>query len=247
MIIMIELREFENYAIIKILREEKANAINMDLLEELINAVQSLEKNNKIISVIVTGSGKFFSAGGDLSEMLKLDEIKGKEFSRMGQELMDSIEKSEKIYIAALNGSAYGGGMELALACDIRIASKETKIGQTEINVGLVTGWGGAERLIRYLGKSLASYLLLTGKVLDSESALMFGIIHKISEDPLNDAINIAQEIGKKNPEALKAYKHMLYENSYLLEQKYFGSIVSSKNGKEAINAFFEKRTPRFT
>ncbi|MEM4115516.1 MAG: enoyl-CoA hydratase-related protein, partial [Saccharolobus sp.] len=136
--------------------------------------------------------------------------------------------------------------MELALACDIRIASKETKIGQTEINVGLVTGWGGAERLIRYLGKSLASYLLLTGKVLDSESALMFGIIHKISEDPLNDAINIAQEIGKKNPEALKAYKHMLYENSYLLEQKYFGSIVSSKNGKEAINAFFEKRVPKF-
>ncbi len=244
---MIELREYENYAVIKIMREEKANAMNLDLLDELINAVDSLEKIDKIISVIITGSGRFFSAGGDLSEMLKLDENRGIEFSQRGQDLMNRIERSEKIYIAALNGPAYGGGMELSLACDIRVASKDVKLGQTEINVGLVTGWGGAERLLGYLGKSLASYLLLTGTVIDAESALKLGIIHRLSDDPVSEAIKIAQEISKKNPDALKAYKHMLLENSYLLESKYFGRIVSSRNGKEAINAFFEKREPRFS
>jgi enoyl-CoA hydratase/carnithine racemase len=243
---MIELKEFDNYATIRIMREEKANAMNLDLIDEISAAVDSIEKKKNIISVIITGSGKFFSAGGDLSEMLKLDESSGRIFSLKGQKLMDNIEGSEKIYIAALNGPAYGGGMELALACDIRIASRDVKMGQTEINVGLVTGWGGAERLIKYVGKSIASYLLLTGAVLDAESAYKFGIIHKISDNPFDDAVKISQDLSKKNPDALRAYKHMLNIISFDLESIYFGKIVSSQNGKEAINAFFEKRVPNF-
>ncbi|MDP8011526.1 MAG: enoyl-CoA hydratase/isomerase family protein [Thermoplasmata archaeon] len=243
---MIEIEEKGNYATIKILREEKANSLNMESIEELFSAIKPLEKKSNILSVIITGSGKFFSAGGDLSQMLKLDENEGIRFSMLGQELMDYIENSTKIFIAAMNGPAYGGGMELALACDIRIASKNVKMGQTEINVGLVTGWGGAERLIRYVGKSLASYLLLKGEVIDAETAMRYGLIHQISEDPLSDAIKFAENLSKKNPDAVRAYKLMLKENSYLLERSLFGKIVSSRNGKEAINAFFEKREPKF-
>ena len=244
---MIELKEYESYAIIKLMREEKANAMNLDLIEEIDAAVSSLEKKGNIISVIITGSGRFFSAGGDLGEMLKLDETQGRIFSIKGQELMESIERSEKIYIVALNGPAYGGGMELALACDIRIASRDVKMGQTEINVGLVTGWGGAERLIRYAGRSVASYLLLTGSIIDAETAQRLGIVHRISDNPLEESIKLAEELSRKNPEAIRAYKHMLSINSFDLEAIYFGRIVSSKNGKEAINAFFEKRSPRFS
>lgn len=243
---MIELKEYENYAVLRIMREEKANAMNIDMIEELDSAVTSLETRKNIISVIITGSGRFFSAGGDLGEMLKLEEGMGRLFSMKGQELMDKIERSSKIYIAALNGPAYGGGMELALACDIRIASREVKMGQTEINVGLVTGWGGAERLIRYVGKSIASYMLLTGAVVDAEYAMKIGLVHRIADNPLEESIKLSMELSKKNPDALRAYKHMLYANSFDLESIYFGSIVSSTNGKEAINAFFEKREPRF-
>lgn len=244
---MIEVEEKSTYAIIRILREEKANSMNMETIEELFSAIRPLEQKKNILSVIITGSGKFFSAGGDLSQMLKLDEYEGARFSALGQELMDYIENSSKIFIAAMNGPAYGGGMELALACDIRIASKSVKMGQTEINVGLVTGWGGAERLIRYVGRSVASYMLLKGQVIDAEMAMRYGLVHQISDDALSDAVKFAEEISKKNPDAVRAYKLMLKENSYILERSLFGKIVSSKNGKEAINAFFEKREPKFS
>ncbi|MGC8663733.1 MAG: enoyl-CoA hydratase/isomerase family protein [Thermoplasmata archaeon] len=243
---MIEVEEKENYSIVRILREEKANSLNMEIIEEIFSALRPLEQKKSILSVIITGGGKFFSAGGDLSQMLKLDEHDGIRFSFMGQELMDYIENSSKIYIAAMNGPAYGGGMELALACDIRIASKNVKMGQTEINVGLVTGWGGAERLIRYVGKSVASYLLLKGEVMDAEAALRYGLIHQISEDPISDAVKFAENLSKRNPDAVRAYKQMFRENSYILERSLFGKIVSSVNGKEAISAFFEKREPKF-
>jgi len=244
---MIEVEEKENYAIIRILREEKANSLNMEAIEELFSAIKPLEQKRDILSVIITGSGKFFSAGGDLSQMLKLDEHEGIRFSALGQELMDYIENSSKIFIAAMNGPAYGGGMELAMACDIRIGSKNLKMGQTEINVGLVTGWGGAERLINYVGRSIASYMLLTGQIIDANTALNYGLIHQISDNPLEDAIKFAENISKKNPDSVRAYKLMLKENSYVLERSLFGKIVSSKNGKEAINAFFEKREPKFS
>jgi len=244
---MIEVEEKSTYAIIRILREEKANSMNMETIEELFSGIRPLEQKKNILSVIITGSGKFFSAGGDLSQMLKLDEHEGTRFSALGQELMDYIENSSKIFIAAINGPAYGGGMELALACDIRIASKSVKMGQTEINVGLVTGWGGAERLIRYVGRSVASYMLLKGQVIDAETAIRYGLVHQISDDALSDAVKFAEELSKKNPDAVRAYKLMLKENSYILERSLFGKIVSSKNGKEAINSFFEKREPKFS
>ncbi len=243
---MIELEEKNGYAIVTIRREDKANAMNIELMEELYSSLRSLESKKNIISVIITGSGKYFSAGGDLSQMITLDEYNGSRFSFIGQTVLDYIENSEKVYIAALNGPAYGGGMELSLACDIRVARPNVVMGQTEINVGLVTGWGGAERLIRYVGKSMASYLLLTGKVLSAEELKNLGIIHVISEDYLNEAQKIAIEISKKNPDAIRAYKLMLKENSYVLERAMFGKIVASQNGKEAIKAFFEKREPKF-
>ncbi|MGC8584665.1 MAG: enoyl-CoA hydratase/isomerase family protein [Thermoplasmata archaeon] len=243
---MIEVEEKGNYAIITLKREEKANAMNIELMEELYASLRSLENRKNILSIIITGSGKFFSAGGDLSQMLSLDDVSGSRFSFIGHHVLDYIENNEKVYIAALNGPAYGGGMELALACDIRIARPNVVMGQTEINVGLVTGWGGAERLIRYVGKSMAGYLLLTGKVLTAEEAKSLGLVHIISEEYMKDAEKLAIDISRKNPDAIRAYKLMLKENSYVLERSMFGKIVSSQNGKEAIKAFFEKREPKF-
>ncbi len=244
---MIRVDEYESYAILTIDREDKANALNLETIEEIRKELEKLEKNKNIVSVIITGKGKFFSAGGDLREMLTLDENGGKEFSKKGQDLMNYIENSDKIFIACLNGPAYGGGMELSLACDIRVAGKNVKMGQTEINVGLVTGWGGAERLIENVGRGLAKFMLLTGYVMSAEEAKNFGIIHVISDNPLEDSIKIAKDLAKRNRESLISYKRIVRENSYLTEREEFGKIVSSKNGKEAISAFLEKREPRFT
>ncbi len=244
---MIRVDEYESYAILTIDREDKANALNLETIEEIRKELERLEKNKNIVSVIITGKGKFFSAGGDLREMLTLDENGGKEFSKKGQDLMDYIENSDKIFIACLNGPAYGGGMELSLACDIRVAGKNVKMGQTEINVGLVTGWGGAERLIENVGRGLAKFMLLTGYVMSAEEAKNLGIIHVISDNPLEDSIKIAKDLAKRNRESLISYKRMVRENSYFTEREEFGKIVSSKNGKEAISAFLEKREPRFT
>ncbi len=244
---MIHVDEYESYAILTIDREEKANALNLETIEQIKKELEKLEKNKNIVSVIITGKGKFFSAGGDLREMLTLKENDGKTFSEKGQDLMNYIEKNDKIFIACLNGPAYGGGMELALACDIRVAGRNVKMGQTEINVGLVTGWGGAERLIENAGKGHAKFMLLTGYVMNAEEAKDFGIIHILSDNPLEDSIKIAKDLAKKNTEALIAYKRMVRENSYSTEREEFGKIVSSKNGKEAISAFLEKREPRFT
>jgi len=244
---MIRVDEYESYAVLTIDREDKANALNLETIEEIRKELERLEKNKNIVSVIITGKGKFFSAGGDLREMLTLDENDGKEFSKKGQDLMNYIENSDKIFIACLNGPAYGGGMELSLACDIRVAGKNVKMGQTEINVGLVTGWGGAERLIENAGRGLAKFMLLTGYVMSAEEAKNLGIIHVISDNPLEDSIKIAKDLAKRNRESLISYKRIVRENSYFTEREEFGKIVSSKNGKEAISAFLEKREPRFT
>ncbi len=244
---MIHVDEYENYAILTIDREDKANALNIETIEEIRKELERLEKNKNIVSVIITGKGKFFSAGGDLREMLTLDENGGKKFSEKGQDLMNYIEKSDKIFIACLNGPAYGGGMELSLACDIRVAGKNVKMGQTEINVGLVTGWGGAERLIENVGRGLAKFMLLTGCIMNADEAKDLGIIHVISDNPLEDSIKTAKDLAKRNRESLISYKRMVRENSYSTEREEFGKIVSSKNGKEAISAFLEKREPRFT
>ncbi|MEM0127486.1 MAG: enoyl-CoA hydratase/isomerase family protein, partial [Thermoplasmatales archaeon] len=146
----------DGYAIIALNRPEKKNALSPDILLEIERELDSLKGSS---AVIFSGSGSFFSAGGDLSVMYSANKEQGKEFSRIGNEIMDRIEKFEGVTIAAIEGGAYGGGLELALSCDIRIASQAAKMGLTEVNLGLFPGWGGLKRLQKAVGQGMAKYL----------------------------------------------------------------------------------------
>ncbi|MEM0127867.1 MAG: enoyl-CoA hydratase/isomerase family protein, partial [Thermoplasmatales archaeon] len=159
----IQVEKKEGYAIVTINRPEKRNALSPDVLRSIETVLNELKETSV---VVFSGSGGFFSAGGDLGVMYSADRSRGKEFSKIGNEIMDKIEEFEGVTIAAIEGGAYGGGLELALSCDVRVASQDSKLGLTEVNLGLFPGWGGMKRLRKAVGYSMAKYLALTGAVL---------------------------------------------------------------------------------
>ena len=240
---------------ITINRPDKLNAINRTVMEELGTAVDEAEKNPDVRAVILTGAGtKAFVAGADISEFDGLSGQEGKELSRKGQIVFSSIERSSKPFVAAVNGFALGGGCELAMACHFRLASNNAKFGQPEVNLGLIPGYGGTQRLVQLIGKGRALELLLSGNMIDAATAAQYGLVNYVvsGEELIPKTTAILQTIASKAPIAVAkciSSVNALYDkdlDGYDMEVLGFGDCFETEDMKEGAAAFLEKRKPVF-
>lgn len=235
-------------------RPDKLNALNKDVFTDLDIMLKEVEQHAGIRGVIITGSGqKAFVAGADISEFLGLHGSQGMDLARRGQEIFSRIEGCTKPVIAAVNGFALGGGCELAMACHIRIASENAKFGQPEVNLGLIPGYGGTQRLVQLIGKGRALELLMTAGMIDAATALQFGLVnHVVSQEQLlAKAIEILTLITSKAPLAISrciTAANAVYgqENGYEVELESFGQCFDTEDMKEGTAAFLEKRKANF-
>ena len=237
--------------LITINRPDKLNALNKTVLDELNTAVDELYSNNAIRSAIITGAGpKAFVAGADISEFQGLKHSEGMDLAHKGQYIFKKIEDSPKPVIAAVNGFALGGGCELAMACHFRIASENAKFGQPEVNLGLIPGYGGTQRLTQLIGKGRAIELLITGNLLDAATALQYGLVNYVvpQEELIAKARTILELVNTKAPLAvgrcIKAANAVFdhTKDGFTEEVKMFGECFATQDMIEGTNAFLEKR-----
>jgi enoyl-CoA hydratase len=244
----------EGILTITINRPDKLNALNSTVIEELAAVVEEIYTNEAIKAVIITGTGnKAFVAGADIAEFNKKNEVAGEALARNGQVLFSKMENCPKPIIAAVNGFALGGGCELAMACHFIVASGNAKFGQPEINLGIIPGYGGTQRLTRLINKNRATELILTGRMVDANEALQLGITNHVfePEELLPKAKEIIQTIVAKSPlavaKAIDCINH--FDNSeqgYIYEAKKFGECFGTEDMLEGATAFLEKRKPVF-
>lgn len=246
----------DGIAIITINRPDKLNALNDTVIKELGIAVNKINTDDQVFAAIITGSGqKAFVAGADISGFPALSKEEGVQLSKKGQDVFQSIESSEKPIIAAINGFALGGGCELAMACHFRIASDNAKFGQPEVNLGLLPGYGGTQRLVQLIGKGRALELLLTGNMIDAVTAFNYGLVNHVVaiDDLLTKAKSILSMIATKAPKAITACikaANQAYDDDgvgYQTEADFFGQLLETSDAKEGIAAFLEKRKAVFT
>jgi enoyl-CoA hydratase len=230
-------------------RQDALNALNVETLTELRDRLRDLSTDNDVRAIVLTGAGeKAFVAGADIKYMSGLGSDEAKGWGGLGHEAGRLLETMAKPTIAAINGFALGGGCELALACDIRYASSRAKLGQPEINLGIVPGWGGTQRLARVCGVGVAKDLILTGRLVDAEEALRIGLVSAIADPVLDHALETAHELAAKSPLALALAKRLINMSPGALdtEADEFGELFSSADAIEGLTAFAEKRTPKF-
>lgn len=242
--------------LVRINRPEKLNALNKDTLEELWSVLNYIKKNNDILALVITGMGeKAFAAGADIKELNACDTISGKDFSSFGQNVFNLIENLGKPVIAAVNGFALGGGCELALACHFRLASENAKFGQPEVNLGIIPGYGGTQRLTRLINSGRAAELILTGNMIDANEAFRIGLVNHVykSEDLINEAIKTAEIITTKGQIAVRLALESINSSANLskseglkIEANLFSICCGSNDFKEGTKAFLEKRKPEF-
>jgi len=231
------------------------NALDRPTLEELRDRLLELRDDAEARVVVLTGAGeKAFVAGADIKYMSGLSTDEAKEWGELGQNAAQLLETMPKPTIAAINGFALGGGCELALACDLRYASTAAKLGQPEINLGIIPGWGGTQRLARACGVGVAKDLILTGRVVDAEEALRVGLVNGVHDPVLEKGREVATLLASKGPLALAAAKravnHALqgdHVENLQREAEEFGSLFASEDAREGMTAFAEKREPHFT
>ena len=245
-----------NIYTITINRPDKLNALNKSVIEELSAAIDEVKNNKEIRSAIITGAGpKAFVAGADISEFLSLDASGGKELAKKGQDtLFNKIENCPKPIIAAVNGFALGGGCELAMSCHFRLASDNAKFGQPEVNLGLIPGYGGTQRLVQLVGKGKALELLLSGHMIDAHEAKQLGLVNYVTtpETLLEETKKILSVINSKAPLAvaacIKAANAVFDEskNGFDVEIEEFGKCFGTEDMKEGVTAFLEKRKASF-
>jgi len=232
------------------------NALNRRTMDELGAALGAARGDASVRVVILTGAGeKAFIAGADINELAQRTPVDGKEFSLYGQEIIHRLETLGKPSIAAINGFALGGGCELALACTMRLASRNAKIGQPEVKLGILPGYGGSQRLSRLCGKGIAHELILSGEMISAEEALRIGLVNRVTEpsDLLPAAEAIAKKIIANAPlavqYAMEAVEHgmeMPQEEGLFLEATLFGLCCATEDMREGTRAFLEKRPPKF-
>lgn len=244
----------EGICLLKISAPKSLNALNSTILREMDDFVGSIDSHTRVL--IITGDGeKSFVAGADISEMAHLNEQEGFEFGRLGAQVFRKIEQLPIPVIAAVNGFALGGGCELAMACDIRIASVNAKFGQPEVGLGIIPGFSGTVRLPRLIGQGMAKELIYTGRVIRADEALRIGLVNAVyeREELLDKALELAQMILKNAPLAIQAAKQSINEgydlpvdDAIALENKLFGSCFATADQKEGMAAFLEKRKAAF-
>ena len=246
----------EQIARITFNRPNVLNALNRKTMDELGDCLNKVRADDAIRVLILTGAGeKAFIAGADINELSQQTPVNGREFTLYGQEIIHRLETLGKPAIAAINGFALGGGCELALACTLRIASRNAKLGQPEVKLGLVPGYGGTQRLPRLCGKGVAHELILTGEMISAEEALRVGLVNRVvdSAELLATAEAIAKKIIANAPLAVKyameAVAHgmeMPQEEGLYLEATLFGLCCATQDMREGTRAFLEKRPPKF-
>jgi enoyl-CoA hydratase len=249
----IVVEEEEDIGLVFLNRPSALNALSAPLMSELLAALNSFESNERIRCIVITGSKKVFSAGADIKEMANLDAVAALKLGNL--ERFDAIRKISKPIIAAISGYALGGGLELAMACDIIVSAESAKFGQPEINIGVFPGAGGTQRLTRVVGKYKAMDLILTGRMITSNEAFQNGLLSRIVPDELylSEAKKLAHEIAMKSPLAARIAKESImksYESSLAdgleFERRNFYLMLSSEDKKEGMSAFTEKRKPNF-
>ncbi len=248
----------EGIRVLTVDRPEKLNALNSAVLNDLSREIASAEAAKSLRCLIVTGSGeKSFIAGADIGELATLTPVEGREHSRRGQALLDRIESLPLPTIAAINGYAYGGGLELAMACTLRVASENARMGLPETSLGILPGYGGTQRLARHVGRARALELVLTSdKGLTAVEAERIGLVNRVvlPGQALSAALDIARRIGANGPianryalEAIRRGLDMPLAEGQVLEATLFGLCAATTDMKEGMRAFLEKRPAKFT
>jgi enoyl-CoA hydratase len=246
----------DGVALVTINRPEALNALNGDQLRALRDTLSRLAEDGGVRVVVLTGEGRAFAAGADIKEMLQMDVAEASAWGALGHECARLLETMLKPTVAAINGFALGGGCELALACDLRYASSDAKIGQPEIAVGVIPGWGGTQRLARVAGVGFAKELILTGRAADADEALRRGLVNAVFEpdELIERVLEVARSLAAKSPLALAAAKASVnralqgdVEEGLAAEADTFAQLFASEDQKEGMEAFVEKRAPRFS
>ncbi|MFQ6003015.1 MAG: enoyl-CoA hydratase-related protein [Candidatus Zixiibacteriota bacterium] len=253
--IIVEIKE--KVGIVKINRPDALNALNTETLSELRKAMHNLSFDNETVRVIIlTGEGKAFVAGADISQMKDMSAFEAREFSRLGQKVFSFIASQEKPVIAAINGFALGGGCELALACDIRIASDKAQLGQPEVKLGVIPGFAGTQRLSRLVGIAKAKELIFTADIIDAQTAHSMGLVNQVvpADQLMPTCMEIANKIASKGPTAIKLAKTVINKGiqadlstASAYEAEAFGLCFSTGEPKEGMTAFLEKRKPNWS
>lgn len=244
----------DQIALIRLNRPEALNALNSKLVEELSKALSEADRNDKVRCIVLTGSEKAFAAGADIKEMSEKNFVDVYGEDLFGAKI-DAIQRVRKPIIAAVSGYALGGGCELAMMCDFIICAENAKFGQPEINLGVVAGIGGTQRLTRFVGKSKAMDMNLTGRFMDAAEAERSGLVSRVVPTPklMTEAMSAARKIAEKSAITVKAVKESVnrsYEMSLreglLFERRTFHSMFATEDQKEGMAAFIEKREPQF-
>ncbi|MFQ5837238.1 MAG: enoyl-CoA hydratase-related protein [Thermoplasmata archaeon] len=252
----VRLEEEDGLAILYVDRQEALNALNTEVLKELRDALKEIERRKDLRVLILTGAGdKAFVAGADIREMLPMEPVETRRFASLGHEVTRILERMEKPVIAAINGYALGGGCELALACDIRIASERAKIGLPEVGLGIFPGFGGTQRLTRLVGRGRASEVIFTGDPVDADTAERIGLVNRVV--PHERLMEEAKELGRRmlgrGPVALRLAKASIQQSQetglsagLAYEAEAFSLVFSTDDKTEGLRAFTEKRKPVF-
>jgi enoyl-CoA hydratase len=245
-----------NIGILKFNRPSVLNALNSEVLNELDEALDQIEKDNSIYVLVITGEGKAFVAGADISEMRDKTADEGRKFGELGLKVFRKIELMEKPVIAAVNGFALGGGCELAMSCDIRIASEKAKFGQPEVGLGITPGFAGTQRLARLVGLGKAKELIFTADMINASEAEKLGLVNKVvaPDELMNETLMLANKIVSKAQIAVRYSKTAInrgiecdIETGMAIEKDLFGLCFATEDQKEGMTAFLEKRKPSFT
>ena len=251
---MIDVAREDGIAVVTVDRQEALNALDVASLTELRDRLLEVSADEGTRVVILTGAGeKAFVAGADIKYMSGLDVEEAKAWGALGHEAGRLLETMPKPTIAAVNGFALGGGCELALACDIRYAASTAKLGQPEVNLGIIPGWGGTQRLARVCGLGIAKELIFTGRLVDAEEAARIGLVNAVHDPVLEKARETAALLASKSPVSLRLMKELAnralggdHSANLEAEGEGFGELFSTEDAKEGLTAFVEKREPRF-
>jgi len=244
----------DGIATVTISRPQALNALNSQFFRDMTRVISEVKNRNDIKVMIITGEGKAFVAGADIAEMRDMNPERAREFSRVGQHTFRCLELLGIPVIAAVNGFALGGGCELAMACDFRIASSKAKFGQPEVSLGLIPGYAGTQRLPRLAGLGNALFMMMTGDMITADEALRMGLVQKIVEPEqlMDEVYKIAQKIASRGPKAIRLVKEVTrqglqeeFDRGCAIEEDKFGEPFNDE-GKEGMAAFLEKREPKW-